>query len=57
MCGHYGSKIMGVFLGPLSKVSSLITNIFWWYRPLFYGGLYPICFCKELDFNGSIFML
>jgi hypothetical protein len=57
MWGHYGSKIMGVFLRPLSKVSSLITDIFWWYKPFLYEGLCPICFFGELGFSGSVFML
>jgi hypothetical protein len=57
MWGHYGSNIMGVFLRPLSKVSSLITNILWWYMLFIYEGLCPICFCNELGFSGSIFML
>ncbi len=56
MCGHYWSKIMGVFLGPLHEASSLTTNIFWWYRPFLYGGLCPICFYRELGSGGFIFM-
>jgi hypothetical protein len=32
MWGHYGSNIMGVFLGPLSEVLGSITVILWWYR-------------------------
>jgi hypothetical protein len=28
MYGHYRSKIMGVFSGPLNEASCLITNIF-----------------------------
>jgi hypothetical protein len=42
MWGHYGSKTMGVFSGPLSEVLSSTTNILSWYRPFFYGGLCPI---------------
>jgi hypothetical protein len=38
-CPHYRSKIVGVFSRPLSKTSSLTTNIFWWYMHFFYGGL------------------
>jgi hypothetical protein len=57
MWGHYGFKITGVFLGPLSKASGSTTDIFWWYKPSFYGRLCPICFFRELGFGGSIFML
>ncbi len=57
MCEYYGSRIVGVFSGPLSKMSSSTTNIFWWYGPSLYGGLCPICFSKELGFDGSIFVL
>jgi hypothetical protein len=32
MRGHYGSRIAGVFSGPLSEVSCLIIDIFWWYK-------------------------
>jgi hypothetical protein len=35
MWGHYGCRIMGVFLGFLNEVSSSTTNIFWWYRFFF----------------------
>jgi hypothetical protein len=38
MWGHYGSKIVGVFLGPLNEVSNLTTDILWWYKPFLYGG-------------------
>ncbi len=51
--GHYGSKIMGVFSGPISEASDLTTNILWWYRPSFYGGLCLICFSRKLGFCGS----
>jgi hypothetical protein len=57
MWGHYGSKVMGVFLGPFSEVSNLTIDIFWWYRLSFYGGLYPIYFFRELGCGGSIFVL
>jgi hypothetical protein len=57
MWRHWGSRIMRVFLGPLNKVSSSTTNIFWWYRPSFYRGLCPICFSRELGFGGFVFML
>jgi len=56
MWGHYGSKIVGVFLGPLSEPSSLITDIFWWYKISLYGKLCRICISKELGFSGSIFV-
>jgi hypothetical protein len=35
MWGHYGSKIMGVFSRPFSKVLDSTINIFWWYKPFF----------------------
>jgi hypothetical protein len=40
----YRSRIVGVFLRPLSKTSGLTTDILWWYIPSFYGGLCPIYF-------------
>jgi hypothetical protein len=57
MWGHYGSKIMGIFSRPLSKPSSSTTDILWWYKLFLYGRLCPICFSRELDFGGSIFVL
>ncbi len=48
MWGHYGSRIVGVFLGPLNEVLGLISNILWGYRPSLYGGLCPICFTNKL---------
>jgi hypothetical protein len=57
MWEHYGSKIMGVFSGPLSKVLGSTIDILWWYRPSFYGGLCPIFFSRELGFGGFIFVL
>ncbi len=33
MWGHYGSKIVIIFLGPLNETSSLIIDILWWYKP------------------------
>jgi hypothetical protein len=56
MWGHYGFRIVGVFLGSLSEVSDLTTNILWWYRPSFYEGLCPIYFSRELGFGGSVFV-
>jgi hypothetical protein len=56
MCGHYGSRIMGIFLGPLNEASCSITNILWWNRAYFYGRLCPICFYRELGIGGSIFV-
>jgi hypothetical protein len=55
--GHYGSKIMGVLLVPLSEVSGPTIDILWRYRPLLYEGLCPIYFSKELGSSGSIFVL
>jgi hypothetical protein len=57
MWGHYGFRIVGVFLGPLNEVSSLTIDIIWWYWPSLYGGLCPILFFKELGSNGSVFVL
>jgi hypothetical protein len=57
MWGHYGSKIMGVFSRPFSKVSSSTIDILWWYKSSFYGGLCPICFFRELGFGGFVFVL
>jgi hypothetical protein len=48
MWGHYGFRIMRDFLRPLNEVSCWTTNILWWYRPSFYGGLCPIYFFKEV---------
>jgi hypothetical protein len=56
MWRHYGSKIVGVFLSPLNEVSSLITDIFWWYKHFFYGRLFSIYFFKELNFSGFVFV-
>ncbi len=47
MWGCYGSKIVGVFSRPLNEVLGLTTNILWWYRPSFYGGLCCICFSRN----------
>jgi hypothetical protein len=57
MCGHYGSKIMGVFSGPISETLGSTTNILWWYKPSLYGKLCPIYFSRELGSSGSIFVL
>ncbi len=57
MWGHYGSRIMKIFSRPLNKVSCLITDILWWYKPFLYGGLCPIYFSRELDYNGFVFVL
>jgi hypothetical protein len=56
MWGHYGSKIVGIFLGPLSEVLGLTTNIFWWYKLYFYGGLCPICFSMESSSSVFVFV-
>jgi hypothetical protein len=57
MRGHYESKIMGVFSGPLKKASSSTIDILWWYRPSFYGRLCPFYFSRELGFGGFVFVL
>jgi len=57
MWGHYGSRVMGVYLRPLSEALGLTTNLFWWYRPFIYGRLCPIYFSRELGFGGSIYVL
>jgi hypothetical protein len=57
MWGHYESKVMGIYLGPLNEALGLTTNFFQWYRFFIYGRLCPICFSKELGFGGSISML
>jgi hypothetical protein len=57
MWGHYGSRIVIIFLRPFSETSCSIINILWWYKPSFYGGLCPIYFFGESNSNGSIFML
>jgi hypothetical protein len=54
--GHYGFRIMGVFLGPFSEALGLTINILWWYRPSLYERLCPICFFKEFGFGGSVFV-
>ncbi len=46
MWGHYGSRIVGVFLGPFNEASNLIINIIWWYMPFIYGRLCPIFFLR-----------
>jgi hypothetical protein len=56
MWGHYGSMVMGIYLGPFSGLSGSIIDIFWWYRPFIYRGLCPICFLKKLGFKDSIFV-
>jgi hypothetical protein len=57
MWGHYGSKIMRIFLRPLSKVLGLTSYILWGYRLSLYEKLCPIYFFRELGSNGSVFML
>jgi hypothetical protein len=57
MWGHYLSKIMGVFSGPLNEALGLTTNILWWDKPCFYGRLCPIYFFKELGFSAFVFVL
>jgi len=57
MWGHYGSKIVRVFLGPLSKALGLITDIVWQYKFSLYGGLCFIYFFMELSYDGFVFVL
>jgi hypothetical protein len=57
MWGHYGSRILGVLLRPFNEELGMIIDIFWWYKLNIYGGLCPICFSKELGFNGFVFVL
>ncbi len=57
MWGHYGSRVMGVYLGPLNKALGPTTNHLWWYMPFIYKELCPICFSRELGFVGSVFVL
>jgi hypothetical protein len=57
MWRHYGSKVMGVYLGPFSEQLDLITNLLWWYRSFIYEGLCCICFSRDLGFGDSILML
>jgi hypothetical protein len=54
--GHYEFKIMGVFSRTFSKALGSTTDILWWYRPSLYGGLYPICFYRELGSNDFVFV-
>ncbi len=55
--GGYGSKVMGFYSGPFNEVLSLTTNIFWWYKPLIYGGLSHIYFFRELSFGAYVSLL
>ncbi len=57
MCGHYGSRILGVFARSFNEMSSSTTGILWWFRPSLYGGLCPIYFSRELGFGGFVFVL
>jgi hypothetical protein len=56
MWKHDGSWVMGDYSKPFSRTSNLIIDILWWYMPLIYGGLCPICLSRELGFGGSIFV-
>jgi hypothetical protein len=47
---------MGVYLGPFSRALGPTTDLLWWYRPLIYKGLCPICYSKELGFGGFVFV-
>ncbi len=57
MWGHYGSRVMGVYLRPLNKVLSPTTNCLWWCMLFRYKGLCPTYFSRELGFSGSISVL
>jgi hypothetical protein len=57
MWGHYGSKVIGVYSMPFSRVLSPNIDLLWWYKPFIYGRLCPIYFFKQLGLNGSIFVL
>jgi hypothetical protein len=48
MWGHYGYKIVKVFLEPFSKVSSSTTDILRWYRPFFMEDCAPTYLSREL---------
>ncbi len=54
---HYGLRVMKVYSKPFNETLCLTTNLLWWYRPSFYGGLCANYFAKELGFSDSIFML
>jgi len=44
MWGHYGSRIVGVFLRPSNKALGLITDILRWYRVFFMEDCAPSAF-------------
>ncbi len=44
MCGHYGSRIMGIFSGSLNEASGSIIDILWWYRAFFMEDCAPSTF-------------
>ncbi len=52
MWEHYGSRVMGVYSRPLSKVLSPTTNLFWWYKPYLWK-IVPHLFFLKLGFSGS----
>jgi hypothetical protein len=56
MWGHYESKVMRVYLKPLSEAIGPTTDILWWYRPFIYGRLCPFVVLRNLHFGGSIFV-
>jgi hypothetical protein len=56
MWGHHRLRVMGVHSRFLNKVLGPTPNFFWWYMFFIYGGLWPICFSKELCFSASIFV-
>jgi hypothetical protein len=47
MWGHYGSKIIGIFSKPLSKVSSSTTDILWGIGLLAMEDCAPFIFLKS----------
>jgi hypothetical protein len=55
VCGDI-MGVMGVYSRPLIEALGPTIDLFWWYKPLIYGRLCPICFSKELGFGGSIYV-
>jgi hypothetical protein len=49
MWGHYGFRIMRIFLRPLNEVSGSTIDILWWYKVFYNGRLCPICCLRELS--------
>jgi hypothetical protein len=53
---HYGSKVLGIYLGPFNKALGPTTDLFWWYGPFIYGRLCPFFFFKGWSFGNFIFV-